>query len=371
MSRLTVVLSVALAISLGANLWLIYKPLHDKPSRQLLTPDNSSSSQAPGSATATQDYPKAQQANQKELVSLATLKAWLDQGQYARLEALLSERLKAAPTDLELLELEAELQVATRPLAEALIHYYGVLERPMLPGDEKRIRARITHLEQHALNELKSSQAWDLLARFTEPLFQRFPGREDFALLLAESYARQQKGVLMEDTLAALPGDDSRADAIRALLDQPASDKPQRASPNAPSIEMADYIALPLTQVGDQFIAPFFIGGRRIDLLLDTGASTTAVSQSVFYSLPELADGEFVGVFTINTAGGPIRAEMVTMPVVSLGPYTLYNTNVLIVPDQSFRGAAGLLGMNVLKNFHFQIDQRASELILQTASPDN
>ena len=48
----------------------------------------------------------------------------------------------------------------------------------------------------------------------------------------------------------------------------------------------------------------------------------------------------------------------------TLGPYKLSNIGVFVMPEAAMQQADGLLGMNVLKQFHFQLDQSNAELLL-------
>ena len=48
----------------------------------------------------------------------------------------------------------------------------------------------------------------------------------------------------------------------------------------------------------------------------------------------------------------------------TLGPYRLTDIGVFVMPEAAMQQADGLLGMNVLKQFHFQLDQTTAELLL-------
>lgn len=373
-------LTIALVMSVALNIWLWQKslatPRGDLP---LGSPGESEPQSLTSSALTQPRYPAlpnmrlAQTSQRKspdaasETIDYDALAQWLEQGELQYFEPRLLALLRQYPDDPELLDLEARWYIATRPLSEALLHSYDLLERPLPDEIRSRIDERVDTLEKNALKELVNSGNWDLLAEFVEPLFQRFPQREDLILLLAESYAHQQKAVLTEDTLAALPSDIAGAERIRRLLisGQQSVDEQETS---LPSQVRASGERIALYQRNGQYVVPLTVVNRPMQLLLDTGASTSVIKSSVFQALNARSRAEFIGMFDVNTAGGQIRALMVQLPAVTLGPYALENVNFLIVPDQEFNGADGLLGMNILRRFHFQLDQPSATLILTPAN---
>ena len=104
--------------------------------------------------------------------------------------------------------------------------------------------------------------------------------------------------------------------------------------------------------------------GTDTKLLLDTGASSTAINRDVYRRLQRFNRLQMLGLFDVNTAGGPIRAPLVRIESLTLGHYTLKDVGVLVLPRTFSGNNDGLLGMNVLKQFRFQLDQDKAELVL-------
>lgn len=278
----------------------------------------------------------------------------------------LNAALRAEPDNWELLMLEAEWIKQEKPLSDAIIHYYGLLERNPPAEIDREIRSIIPPLVDNALDKLRLAGQWDTLAQFIEPLFQYAPQNRTFIMQLAEAYGRQNKLTLMENVLASVMPDDPQAEAIRAsvyrrLATREETGKPA-ASRDAPPSKHA--FVMKLEQTGDHYLAPVKLNGRHSRLLVDTGASITTVTADVFSQLRQRGHYRDLGKFTLNTAGGRVEARMITLEKVEFGPFKLNNVTLMVLPEDTLTGAEGLLGMNILKRFEFRIDQYQSALLL-------
>lgn len=350
------VLGVLLALSLAINVYFW---------RQLDTANANASSSAltstPVPASAATVSPAF--AEQPAPPTSRDFRKWLELGNYDQLEQALTDALKASPLEPELLLIEAELMVHTAPLSEAILHYYSLLDLPLSARHYHDIERRIETLVNNAATQLKQSGSWSILAQFMEPLFQRMPLEEKYARWLAEAYAQQQKPTLTEDVLAALPPDDANIRRIRSLLDTQASDAREEATIDTPQSQ-SDAITIALERGRDKYFAYVSFGNQPARLLFDTGASTTAITQSLYDTLKRREALPFIGNFTVNTAAGPIRASMFEAPIMTIGPLRFEQTPVLVLPSSALPDADGLLGMNVLRAYHFGIDQQHATLTL-------
>jgi len=67
-----------------------------------------------------------------------------------------------------------------------------------------------------------------------------------------------------------------------------------------------------------------------------------------------------------RTANGLIQGMVFSVPQLTLGPHLLENTQIAVIDfDASDRGIDGLLGMNILGQFRFHIEQENSRLLLR------
>jgi len=124
-------------------------------------------------------------------------------------------------------------------------------------------------------------------------------------------------------------------------------------------------VSLPLQRSGDHFLVPVSINGNApVNLLLDTGASITLVQGL------EASDGnDKHKQITLQTANGQLQVPVITVDEVSLAGFHLHGVQLGLLAEPVAAGAAGLLGMNILKQFDFFIDQQAPALKLTLRKP--
>jgi aspartyl protease family protein len=101
--------------------------------------------------------------------------------------------------------------------------------------------------------------------------------------------------------------------------------------------------------LGGHFTTVGSINGRSVELLVDTGATTVAMSQ---------ADADRIGLDYRNgkrgmamTANGPVPANRVMLNVVRVGDVDIYNVEALVVPGQM---SHILLGNSYLTRFQMK-----------------
>lgn len=297
--------------------------------------------------------------------NLAQLNDMLNQGEYVLLNDYLAPLLQNDPYNEAYLLLEAELMLRTMPLSSALIHLYDLLDRPLSASTQDTLRAQIASRYTQAESELLRSANWDLLAQLVEPLFQRVPDNRDYILALATAYAEQQKNTLMEDVLAALPLNDPSANRIRDNAYARNADVTEVANSQPISENDSSVTTVPLERRGRQYRVSVGLLNHSSSMILDTGASTTAITQAMYKTLNARALLPFIGNFDVQTASGTINAPMVQVPVLFLGEYRFENVAALVLPQDVLPSADGLLGMNVLGQFDFSIKPEENELILK------
>ncbi|MBU5611722.1 retropepsin-like aspartic protease family protein [Geomonas azotofigens] len=137
------------------------------------------------------------------------------------------------------------------------------------------------------------------------------------------------------------------------------SPRQERAAPALATVPSGDAVTK-VRVVDNQVLVPVTVkhGGQaiRLELVLDTGATRTALHESVASRLPidlrsaanaqaELADGRVV------------RSKIVRVDAVSVGPYAHASMDVeLIAYSGSVGMHDGLLGMDFLRKHRYQID---------------
>jgi len=320
--------------------------------------------------TRTNDALEANASNSEKQYSQDELDNLLNEGRYGELTEQLSVLLKQYPNDEKLLLVEAELLLRTRPLPNALVHLYDLLELSLSYDVHQSLVSQINTRYEQAEREFIRSGNWDLLAQLCEPLFQRLPTHRSYILSLARAYAMQEKLILMEDVLAALPLDDYDAMRIRnkAYADnseEVAANDNYQSTETPPFFDDSEATIIDLERRGNQYRIDVKMLNNRAQMILDTGASTTAITQDMFARLGRFRRLTFIGNFDVQTASGSINAPMVQIPAFYLGPYQFERVSALVLPKEALPNADGLLGMNILGQFDFSIRPEESTLVLR------
>ncbi|MGA2125372.1 MAG: TIGR02281 family clan AA aspartic protease [Xanthobacteraceae bacterium] len=103
------------------------------------------------------------------------------------------------------------------------------------------------------------------------------------------------------------------------------------------------------------------VDGRRLDFMVDTGATSIAL---------RLRDAERLSIHparrdysvAVSTANGTVRAAQVTLDRVEVGGVTVRNVTALVVPDEAL--GENLLGLSFLSRLH-RFEYREGRLVLE------
>ena len=370
MSRYALLVTLCLLVSVSLNVYLLWPvpapTAVERPPGQPATTVTADSVRKPLASAVQQSAPTCQ-TEQEEAPAphINTVRQWLEQGNFARVERFLIDALRESPDSAELLLLEADYILATEPLSVAVTHFYAMQELSVFNRAQlETLQNRTAELIKSTITALYNAGDWDMLAQFLEPLFQLNSTDQTLTLKLAEAYARQQKFTLMEDVLANLSTSNAGARSLRQRFLPGQAPGLQDTAESPTATAQTPVTRLALTRYGDQYIANAEMLNRPAALLLDTGASSTAISFELYKALRRFNQVDVIGLFDVRTAGGPIRSPLVRIESMTLGPFKLSNIGVFVMPEDALQQADGLLGMNVLKQFHFQLDQTTAELLL-------
>lgn len=119
-----------------------------------------------------------------------------------------------------------------------------------------------------------------------------------------------------------------------------------------------------LARRGNQYLADLEIQDTKVALLIDTGASMTTLSQQAFQTLSNNHTFDLLGQRIFNTANGIAKGNIYQVDSLTLGRFTLAGIQIAVLDFSMPDGVDGLLGMNILANFRFHIDQKTQMLYL-------
>lgn len=292
---------------------------------------------------------------------------WLASENYATFIAFEQSFLKFDPNNIQVLLLSAQKELRLNSINAGIGAYYDLLDLPMTNADKNLIQNQLHQIITQHIQTLKQAQAWQVLQTLSETLLNFEPDNVSYILTLAESYAQQQDAALTEFAIGLLPYSalsDPRVSQIRELLrtNTPSSQLDESSDGEA---DLSTVSTVELTRTGEHYIVNTLFNERyHIELLIDTGASTTTLSSRVFERYFNNHNTRYLGQYTLNTANGLTQAPVYQVKNVSLGDYVLDNVAVVVLPLAYMRDADGLLGMNVLSAFDFRIDQSRAQLLL-------
>jgi aspartyl protease family protein len=131
--------------------------------------------------------------------------------------------------------------------------------------------------------------------------------------------------------------------------------KPKVATATGSSIQ----VEIPRSRDGHFYVAGT-INGQALTFMVDTGASTVAISQSVAQRLG-LSTGRPV---SIGTAGGMTQGVEFAGVSLKIGGITLNNVRIVVLAEMP---GEALLGQNVLR--HLEVLQTTDRMLLRAKSP--
>jgi len=298
----------------------------------------------------------------KELL-LETMEAYLRSGQSETLTRLVEAFLARYYDDLDVLLILARQQTQSGYYLEAvqsfqLAHNYALAR----PGEQPKLEEALNRFVHRVDQHLASQHDWPSLLHFYHRLQHLGLARPEHRLRQAELQLHRGDPDIGRRVLQRLARDPSLAARATALLEQnqvPVSPPP---SPERQGFEDS----IPLGLAGGHFHLPVhFNNNREFNLIIDTGASLTALSRDSFDQLG--ADSRFtpLGHQLFNTAGGPVQGQIYQVEQVRLGRQQLTDVRIAVLDFELPDNLDGLLGMNLLRHFRFEVDQERQQLHLQ------
>jgi clan AA aspartic protease (TIGR02281 family) len=263
------------------------------------------------------------------------LRALLDRardGEVAAARRLLTDYLARNPHDPEAHLLGSDLlQMQGRP-REALNPLFDLLAFASDPDVVAEARERLQLIVTVQETQLGNSGDLGALVRLFEELTLRDPGYDGHRLRLAHWLLRA-----------------GRLDEAEAVLAQTGSAgaDPEVREELLARLQVAR-TGLPLERYGNTLHVNARLGGAPLRLLVDTGASTTAISRARADDVGAVPTGQRVRV---RTAGGVVESEVHRVHGLAVGGVELDSLSVLVLDGPLPQGVDGLLGMDVLERF--------------------
>jgi clan AA aspartic protease (TIGR02281 family) len=278
---------------------------------------------------------------------LAHLKAWLNSNLILS-ESLLNALLSKNPYSTELLTLQVTYLINSGQTQDAIIALFEL--QPLLnQSQQSNVDIRLANLTNNELNNLTEQQNWQAIIEKTQVWLDYKNSNAQHLYALAYAYHQQDDFISAQSTLERMPTAHRLKTQVQTL--QAMINKAQSQD---------DYITL--TPYGAHYLINTEINNNlSADLMIDTGASVTSLPTHVIEQI--LPQPLYLGDVSVNTANGQVIAKRYQIDSFKIGEQILYDFEVLSI--ENMRGQ-GLLGMDFLSQFKFNINQQTDELELST-----
>ena len=231
------------------------------------------------------------------------------------------------------------------------------------PAKQQQVSRALQSFVQDVDSLLAGQARWQDLILFYETLTVLDLSQPAYQLRQAELYLARGETASGRSLLSRLANNPAVARQAETLLRNIDAGSAPDARPKPRKSNM-DSIAL--DTAGSHYHLPMRINGAvDIRLVIDTGATTTTITQRKFESMSRRSNFTFVGPQMFNTANGVTKGTVYRADKFQLGNHVLSDINIAVLDFDMPDGIDGLLGMNVLSNFRFEVDQDESLLYLQ------
>jgi clan AA aspartic protease (TIGR02281 family) len=255
--------------------------------------------------------------------------------------------------DIEVLLLLAEHQRFCNSAGESARTLQIARTYALRPGQRASVAAAVSRLVAATEERLSGQGEWIELLGFYEFLETIELDTNASQLRRASLYERVGEVQRSRDLLLELQENDDGLDDewAAALKRQLANSAPAPAADGAPGHDIA------LARRGNHYLVPAVINGAtELALIIDTGASVTTLSKRSFARI-EGTGLRYLGTQLFNTPNGITRGEVYRAASLQLGDSTLRDLDIAVLDFATRGDFDGLLGMNVLRNYRFNIDQ--------------
>ncbi len=277
---------------------------------------------------------------------------WFKDKDYQTVEAFNAAFLLNYPYDLVFLTIKADTLAATGNISESINIYHALISYTFDIRQEEFFGARIHHLASEQLSSFKKSLSWQAIVDFADEVMLLEADYPPYILAQAEAYIFLGDFQNAERLLEPLLQISFYREQAQALLAQIHKTKLQQT-------------AVKLQPIGEHYLVGGLINETNdIRLMIDTGASLSVLTRARFDEIEYETSPLYMGDTLLNTAGGQINAPIYQFERFQINEFYVDKISFVIIDLDNMTDYHGLLGMNFLKQFKFEIDQQNNLLIL-------
>ena len=263
-----------------------------------------------------------------------------------------------------LIILKGRVYVATGNFEEGAKNLYKEMFYIINENDQKELLKFVRLLRSKRIEELKTQKLTLKLIDYYEQLIVDDASFVLYYFELGKLYAEKHDYYSALVLLKIVVSDEIYGKEAEAIIEQIIVNQELEAAQQIVKLENMNAIEIPIIHLNDRIFV-FVRLNEKIEakFLIDTGATISLLSNNLAYKLGFKAD-QLKDLRWFQTAGG-----MVKQPVVKISSLTLANVKMQEVMAAVSKGVGsdfdGLLGMNFLGRFNFEINQERNLLILK------
>lgn len=227
-----------------------------------------------------------------------------------------------------------------------------------------------------AISESDKHRFEEIVGRIKKLLFTRYPIQSDGAV-----YDQEWEG-FFDRLITLIPSDfevhwylaqawlerDSHRARYHALIAATDTRFGRRAERMLRRLDFPEEgVTIPLIKQNGHYSIEAAIAGHSVSLLIDTGASITSISEFYLQQNPGIGKPNQREI-TLNTAGGSYLSYLFTASELSVGNLAFINHPVAVVNLPIESSFDGVLGLDILGQYEFQLSREDSLLTLNLPS---
>lgn len=303
--------------------------------------------------------------NALKKILLTRLALFLDQNQAEDFTEFTNAYLTTYYEDLDVLLMLAEFNRQTEYYIEAIGVFQLAKEYSYSIKDNEKVNKAFSDYLDNVDTYLSDKVDWYTLS-------QIYLQADIVGLLSPKQRFRQAQVVIAngdiyhgKQILSELLADSRTADDAQKLLAE-ISDTSSNDIASSDKRSSRFTSAVALNPRGNQYLIDISLGSNTSNtLLIDTGASMTTLSRGAFEDIRSSIDYSNAGARMFSTANGLTKGSVYRVDSFTIGDFKIEDTLVAVLDFEMGGGVHGLLGMNILGNFKFQIEQDKNQLLLE------
>lgn len=197
-------------------------------------------------------------------------------------------------------------------------------------------------------------------------IYEQYPQHPRFQMELAQALLETGDVTSARRFLDGLRYDPDLGALAAQLLATLAAEQRAAAQPTPAATNSKPQIVVPLIRAGNSLLVDTYVEGSAARMLLDTGASVTALSASVIEQLGLRPTGEKI---RLTTANGITSARLFRANRLEIGRVAFTDLIVAEIDLSNDRQIVGLLGTDVLRRmdnrYSYVIDDQQNALIFK------